>query len=465
MKKIFAIIMCAAVLLACVGVFAGCGSAQTETSATKLFTAAAMEKELTEFLSANPDRTSQTKKATDGKDGEEIASEWLETRLSGVLGADNVARQRFTPPTSETYGDEFESYNVVGTVYADEGKNPENYRIVIGANYDNEYATVKMGQYNANYFTGTEAEGAMANGTGVATVLALADYFAQGSVRARLTVDIDFAFYGMGCINFGGSAKYLNSLGATGKNKLLLAVNVDGLGGDKLFAYFDEVRTPHGDFILGAAKDAGVGGAVSEPPAMTVDMAYQYVDALPYTPYPLISDASTFFGGYNVCALTSGSDNTFFLYERENADGDNISYTSADTLEILKRRNKNYAAQMAVAAETVATAVLKDGFTEACLSSKAQIGGYAWLNYPLVGYITVAVLSLIATVLIVVLVRRYEKNHKDDDPQIKRNVKVAVFGMDYEHPEDNDVFVDIRSHEPDDPFADAFGDDDKHGEE
>ena len=456
MKKIFATIICAALLIAAAGVFTGCGVGSAGAVTTDLFSAAAMEKELSEFLKANPDRTSQTKKDADGKDGEELASEWLETTLGGVLGADNVSRKSFSHIV-EGYGDEFESFNVVGTVSADEGKNTDNYRIVIGASYDNEYETVRMSKYDANYFTAKKAEGAMANGTGVATVLQLARYFSQGSVRSKLTVDIDFAFYGMGCIDLYGSSFYRNGLGETGRSKLLLAVNVDSLGGDKLYAYFDEAATAHGNFILEAATDAGVGGAISEPPAMTADMGYEFTDALPYTPFPLVSDASTYFGNHNICALTSGSDNTFFLYDRESGNGENLAFTGADTLAALKGRNPDYSAQMAVAAETIATAVTKDGFVQTCLDSMAGIGGYAWMNYPLAGYITVAVLALIATVIIVVLVRRYESKHRED-PEIKRNVKVAVFGMDYEEPKDDDVFVDIRSHESADPFADAFDD-------
>ena len=71
-----------------------------------------------------------------------------------------------------------------------------------------------------------------------------------------------------------------------------------------------------------------------------------------------------------------------------------------------------------------------------------------------------ASLSLVALVLIVVFVRRYESKHRET-PEIKRNVKVAVFGMDYEDPNENDVFVDIRPRgKPVDPFdIDPFGDD------
>lgn len=412
-----------------------------------------MEKELSEFLTANPDRTSQTKKAATDKDGEELASEWLETRLAGTLGAENVSRRKFAR-TTPAYGDEFESYNVVGTVLADQAKNPNGYRIVIGANYDNEFSTVAMANYNANYFTGKNAEGAMANGTGVATVLRLAEYFASESVRSRLTVDIDLAFYGMGCVDLYGSYTYLSDLGNM-SSKLLLAVNVDSLGGDNLYAYFDETATAHGNFILGAANEAGVGGEIGETSAFAADMGYEFTTELPYTPFPLVSDAGTYYGNYNICALTSGSDNTFFIYERESSSGDNIAFTSSDTLNTLKSRNPSYASQMAVAAETIASAVLKDGFTEACLDGKAAIGAYSWLNYPLAGYITVAVLSLAATVLIIVLVRSYETKHRDDDPHVQRNVKVAVFGMDFEQPKDDDVFVDIRPRD-NDPFADAF---------
>lgn len=60
------------------------------------------------------------------------------------------------------------------------------------------------GKYSGyNYFAGTKAEGAMSDGTSVAVMLRLCEYFAGKT--DELTVDINFVFYGMGCYDYYGA--------------------------------------------------------------------------------------------------------------------------------------------------------------------------------------------------------------------------------------------------------------------
>ena len=451
-RKITVIILCAMLVLGAALLLTGCGDADYSVPETELFTAEKMKQTLEDFLGdgERADRTSMTT-ATVTDDGEKLAADWLAERLTGLLGEGSVSVNDFAYTTE--YGDRFESQNVVGELRGDPEKT-DRRRIVIGANYDNTYATVNVSQYNNYvYFNGTGAEAAMDNGTGVAVVLALAEYFARESVRETLAVDIDFVFYGMGNIEHRGAYAYIQNLGETARSKLMLAINVDRLGGDKLLTYFDEESTAHGRFILETAEEAGFGDYVSEPNAFTADygMRSANIEDLPYTPKALVSDAAAYFDNYSICAITSGADNPFWLSDRERSSDYNISGTSSDTMENLERLSPDYASQMAVAAELIAGSVTRDGFVDALVAGRDSGRGYMWMVYPIAGYIAVAVLSLAALVPIVVLVRRYEKNHRDDPPGVKKNVRVAVFGMDYEKPKDDEVFVDFASA---DPFAD-----------
>lgn len=452
-KKFFLVLLCLTVSLLPLIAFTGCG-AVTEVPETKIFDEIGMSETLAEFLDACPDRTSQTRTAApDGEDGEKKAADWLQTRLSGFMPEGSVKRQSFDQTT--TYGDAFSSQNIIASVRG--GVGSSRPRIVIGTHYDNRYSTVAVsGNSRYVYFNGTNAEGAMDNATGVATLVKLAEYLSAEEVSSQMSVDVDFVFYGMGEIDYAGSGRYITELTANGRQSLLLAINIDRLGGDRIMTYFDEAPTAHGEFILNVAEEAGFGGYVAEPAANQADYASRMLDDLPYTPPYLVSDAGWYYGNFGICAMTSAADSGFFIGDRETSGSENISGTSADTLDGLKRVNGDYAKQMAVAAEMIALSVTKDGFADALNASKAAGRGYAWATFPLVGYITVAVLALGALVPIVIIVRKYERKYSEM-PDPKKNVKVAVFGMDYEQPKDDDVFLDIKSV---DPFEDFDGDDD-----
>ncbi|MBR6789026.1 MAG: M28 family peptidase [Clostridia bacterium] len=455
MKKIIATILLIMLSLSALA-FSGCAT-EVMPPKTELFTATSLADLHEDFLKANPNRTSQTKSTE--KDGEEKASEWIHNYLSGY-DFDTLSVNKINGHTT-TYGDAFDSQNVVATVYG--GKNTTNGKIVIGASYDNVYDTVNIASYNGMkgyaYFEGSKAEGASC-ATGTATVLALATYFAHPDVKKNLTVDVDFVFYGMSKIDSYGSKKYLSDLGNQGRNNLLLAINVDGLGGDKLHAYFDETARTHGKFIMDVASKAGFDGYLTEPSATQIDYALKLVERLPYTPPSLMSDVVQYFDNYNVCAFTSSAGESF-SFDRESNKGDNLRHTPMDTLSNLKSRNSDYANQMAVVAETVVKSLTAEGFVKAMTDSKAEIGSYAWLTIPLVSSIPIFVICIAVIIPLVIYVRKKEREYATD-PKNRPNVKFAVFGMDYEEPKENDIYVDISSPEsgaeppngPIDPFDD-----------
>lgn len=410
--------------------------------------------ELSEFLKVNSgDRTCLVpEESPEGGNGEHIAAEWIADRLETLTGT----RGRIEDIERDVYTDTFYSQNVVYSVEAPAENNPDGYRVVVGAHYDNMYDTSRTADGRAVYFSGTEAEGAMGNGAAVATMLVMCDYFADHA--SELSVDVDFVFYGMGCIDRGGAEEYYYSLGESGRNSVILAVTLAKLGGDDLWFYFDEQSTAHGDFIMGVAESSGYGEYVSEPPARLTDPDIRLTDELPYTPYALINESSVYFGKTNVCSVTSGSDFTFLLYDKDVYGSDNIAYTGRDTLETLAEADPGYADQMRVAAEVITASVYRDGFTKACENGLNEIGSYAWLTSRLAAYIAGGVLAAGVLVFSILMVKRLGKKYSGPDD--RPNIKVAVFGMDYEDPEDGDIYVDLHSRGgPEDPFGDdPFGD-------
>ena len=274
-----------------------------------------------------------------------------------------------------------------------------------------------------------------------------------------LNTNVDFVFYGMGCVDYGGAEAYRESLGESGRENTILAVTLDGLGGDELWMYFDETETAHGEFMRNIASTRGYGELVGEPPVMQADPAEALTDKLPYTPYALINESSLYFGSNNICTVTSGSDFTFLLGSEKWYGSSDAEYTSADTLATLEQNNPGYAEQMCIAADELTCSIFHPAFAEVCTQKNTS---YAWLTGQIAAYVGGALLAAGLLVFTILMTRHLKKKYTDQG--VRRNVKVAVFGMDYEDPEDGDVFVDTHpgGHDEEDPFGDdPFGGDDK----
>ena len=349
--------------------------------------------------------------------------------------------------------DVFSSQNVV---YSVRSTSASGKRIVIGAHYDNLYADVMSASGRGYYTLGTKAEGAVGNGAAVAVMLEMCRYFGQNA--DRLNINVDFVFYGMGCVDYGGAEAYRESLGENGRENTILAVTLDGLGGDELWMYFDETETAHGEFMMNIASTRGYGELVGEPPVMQADPSEALTDKLPYTPYALINESSLYFGSNNICTVTSGSDFTFLLGSEKWYGSSDAEYTSADTLATLEQNNPGYAEQMCIAADELTCSIFHPAFAEVCTQKNTS---YAWLTSQIAAYVGGALLAAGLLVFTILMTRHLKKKYTDQG--VRRNVKVAVFGMDYEDPKDGDVFVDTHpgGQETEDPFGDdPFGGDD-----
>ena len=458
-KAVFTVLLLCA-FVATTAFASGCSNADyklaIKTSADE-YAASEMKDELDLFLDSAPDRTALSVDETPEEgNGEQAAAKYIAERLGTLTGRKGEIRNF----KKTLYEDEFESGNVVFSVTAPAENNPNGDKVIIGTHYDNAYSDSPMsGNYRGYaYFVGTKAESAMAGGTSVAVMLRMCEYFA--GISDELTVDVDFVFYGMGCIDYGGAQEYYRELGQSGRSKICLAVTLDVIGGDNLIMYFDEQPTSYGKFIMGVTKSVGYENYVSEPPASQADLPLKTVNSLPYTPYELLNESSVYFDNENVCVVTSGSDNTFLLYRQDGYGAPRVSGTASDTRKTLAAEFPDYAEQMSVTADLLSKVVTCQGFAEAC---REKNGSYGFWTSELAAYITCAALgaALFAVTVIAVSVLR----KKYAEPEIKRNIKIAVFGMDYEEPRDGDIFFDIRSSgsPSDDPFSDAFDDDDDGG--
>lgn len=455
MKKII-FVSVILVALSVIFLFTACGPSgyadAFDGGYSPVYSADGMKTELDKFLAVGGgDRTCLvSENAPEDGSGEYAAAEWIAGELETLTGQ----KGKIVSFERDVYTDSFESQNVVFSLKAPAENNPEGYKVVIGAHYDNMYDTCESGDGRAVYFRGTRAAGAMGNGAAVAALLNMCDIFADNT--DGLSTDVDFVFYGMGCIDYGGADEYWSGLGERGRDSVILAVTLERLGGSDLWMWFDEQSTAHGDFILGTAAGIGCGDHISLPPARQTDPDVILTDSLPYTPYPLMNETSVYFGKTNVCSVTSGSDFTFLLTDNDGYGREDISYTSRDTLERLEHDMPDYADQMRVAAETLTASVFGAGFTGACLKGLEQIGAYDWLTSRLAAYIAGAVLAAGVLAFTLITVSRLRKKYAGEGG--RPNIKVAVFGMDYEDPEDGDVYVDIRSGKPNGP-EDPFGDD------
>ena len=451
-----AIILTLPLLLLLVVSLTACGAVDYSSVAGEgsglLYSAADMKSGLKEFLENNADRTSLVKelKPEDG-DGEKKAAEWIADKLEELTGV----RGKVESTGDRRVGqDVFSSQNVV---YSVRSTSASGKRIVIGAHYDNLYADVMSASGRGYYTLGTKAEGAVGNGAAVAVMLEMCRYFGQNA--DRLNTNVDFVFYGMGCVDYGGAEAYRESLGESGRENTILAVTLDGLGGDELWMYFDETETAHGEFMMNIASTRGYGELVGEPPVMQADPSEALTDKLPYTPYALINESSLYFGSNNICTVTSGSDFTFLLGSEKWYGSSDAEYTSADTLATLEQNNRGYAEQMCIAADELTCSIFHPAFAEVCTQKNTS---YAWLTGQIAAYVGGALLAAGLLVFTILMTRHLKKKYTDQG--VRRNVKVAVFGMDYEDPKDGDVFVDTHpgGHDEEDPFGDdPFGGDDK----
>ncbi|MDR3318969.1 MAG: Zn-dependent exopeptidase M28, partial [Clostridiales bacterium] len=137
-----------------------------------------------------------------------------------------VEEQPFTVTTAATFSAAAKEYGSANVVARLPGK-ADGGVVIIGAHYDNTYGDI-TGVAN----TGTKGVGAYDNGTGIAVMLSLAEYFYELYQTTPLDFSIEFVAYGASMAGGIGSQQYVTKRLSmpSDRKAVLLAVNLDCVG-------------------------------------------------------------------------------------------------------------------------------------------------------------------------------------------------------------------------------------------
>ncbi|MCL2751605.1 MAG: M28 family metallopeptidase [Firmicutes bacterium] len=359
---------------------------------------------------------------TAGKDGEAAAAEEIERIFREGHSAADVRMQKT----------ELSAYANAYTRNATARLGPESARkVVIGAHYDN-YFSENLAKTNS----GTGAEGAYNNLTGLSILLSLYEYFYDHYMDAgdvwQLDFAVEFAAFGAQAIDFAGARYYL---GKTDPSDVLMYINLDCVGGgDHLYLYCDEARRPHEDYICGLAQTAGIN--VKLPPKNKKTMSVSS-GITPYTHYGLRSDNVVFMNaGIPSAYLFSRNWDTRKKFGAVESDAyAPIIGTANDTLKTLEELYRGYDNKMDAAARLVTLAVTGEEFVSVCAAARAEGFDYGFVNSKF--WANVILLALVALTSAGVYWFYQKLKTRSDGPEPeefapKEPHRDSVFGGDYE---------------------------------
>lgn len=318
-------------------------------------------------------------------------------------------------------------------------------QVIIGTGYGGSY-----GKLDEEKFTSQAATGAFESGTGVATVMSLIDYCESHYEQLMKKIDFDlvFVFFGCSSYNTRGATEYAKSMSGSECLNTLLMFNLHSFGGEQTYMYCDETQTAHETFLRNVATDKGL-AYYTLPNNMPLIEA-QYFNDVAYTHFGMLGDHAPFFAQsiptVNIFSAYYGSIN---LSDLEKKGEKNVRGTVNDTYGNLKSTRAQYAEQGRQTAALVIESLTNGGFAAAMTNARKERVDYTFWTQPLWPYLMVLGCVILLGVLLIVLVKHFEKKYPYQ-PLIKK-MKIAVFGMDYETPSENDVYVDIKSR-PKNPF-------------
>lgn len=421
MKKSFrilsAIILSAFVAISCVACSPS-GKVNAVEKTTGVFTEDGMTKSLDDFLgsgdNARRDRTAFG-------DGEKSSAQYISAVLSeyGYEEGKTLETQSISAELTNRYNTETKSLysqNVIATY--NEGKSKI---VVIGANYDNLYSDIEDAGV-----TGDGGEGVLCNATGVATLLELARAYKELSPSLDYTVK--FAFFGAGEVGAFGSGKFVTDY-LNGGADVLLAVNLYGLAGEKIEVYADETDTIQDElFVKSGAKYDTVIGRLSRTTPL---FPQQYADNLSYSHIGLISSHVSFFEKNIPSVSIFGGEYDGFSYRNY----------KPDSLDSFRRDFAGYAKVMTDVASLVYGVTTSAEFAGLAPSFGTDKFDYSFFTGSL--YADFALLGIVIVLGIVLMLVVNALNKSKPSGGEKPEVKIAVFGMDYEEKTDNVIYVDM----------------------
>ena len=440
MKNFSKVLICAlvlALLLAFPIKSDGYFSAAAETQTDYAVTSAEAEAMLKKFVGGESGKERLDR--TSFSEGEKLAAQFIADFMNGAGWETRTDEFEYTA-TAGRKTENFRSQNVVSVLKC--GKENAK-RVIVGANYDNQTSDVKVGDYPL--LKGTEGHGAYMNGTGVATLLALAHKL----TGIRLDFDLYFVFFGAGEVYNRGAESYAESLKATEIADTLMMVNLQRIGGDKIYAYSDEVKTDHGTYVTEKSKEYGEGfhSVADTLPRMDVE----YVLGIGYTHMGMVGGSRPF-ADRNVPYVNvfGGTFDNFGFALDESKGKKNIAYTKDDTTAAMDERMSGYADKMSNVANTLYGCFTSDDFAESVKNARENKMDYSLIMTEWIPYVIVIGTLILFALAMIPIAGHFSKKYPIK--KITRKVKVAVFGMDYEDKDSGDVFIDLKKSEPRDPF-------------
>ncbi len=414
-------------------IFTGCadgGAPKHEidySGANHVISASVMEQKLEEFMNGREDRTSFTK-------WESAAADYLyETLVSYGYDDARIEEMTFTDGKSAT---RLESQNVIAThkSAADGAKN-----VVIGAYYDNWYSTPYKGAA-----AGTKGDGALSNGTGVATLLAVAEYLKSEDIE--LGFDVSIVFFGASATTVTGASYYYEEhMTAAERRNTVLMIELQRLGGDHIYAFSDARKTKREGFFDGIASANGLDiyKPTQKSPVMT--MAYS-LDGIPYLQWAHTGVYSVFFNkSVPTLNLVGGNWETIDMTDAEFADRSSVSFTKNDNMDVLKEYCPDYGDKMATAATLVIKSLTDGEFLETMVYDKENFPDTDILLKQWIWYLIAFAVVIIASLAMSLVNRRLAKKYPISAPGQPQQMKMAVFGMEYEDKSSGDIFIDVKN--------------------
>ncbi|MCH5163046.1 MAG: M28 family peptidase [Clostridiales bacterium] len=327
------------------------------------------------------------------------------------------------------------SQNIVA-VYEPEGIPESHKNVVIGAYYDNCYDAPYEGDG-----TGTRSHGALSNGTGVATLLAIAEHLQIE--KPVLEYSVTIVFFGASALRSLGASEFYSGMTAQEKTNTVLMIELQRLGVDHVYAYCDSRETKREKFFDGIAKENGLDiyKVTQKSPAIT---SFSALNGIPYYQWAMNGDFAVFFN-HNIPTLNLIGANweTIDLTDAESAKNDSVELTEKDTLANLKKLYPDYGKKMAAAATLVVEGLKAADFIDTMSYDRDHFPDTDVLTKGWVWNLVVLGIAAVAGAVMMFVTYRLTKKYPIVAPT-PRKMKMAVFGMDYEDQKDDEIYIDVK---------------------
>lgn len=419
--KFVSIIVCAVAMLALTACSAY-GAPKYDTSDPQYAIApSVLEQKLSLFMeNCGVDRTSYSEKET-------AAAEFLAGEMSSY-GLEAGVTEKFEVAVTDKVT--VTTQHVLARYGSGGRKN-----VMITTNYDNVYESPYTGK------AGTKSHGALSNGTGVASILALAEYLGQN--KPELDFDVTFVLFGGSTLDTKSSSKYLNTIMTEDeRSNTVLMVEFQRIGVDHVYMFTDERATRRQELFDRVASENSL--ELYKTTAKSASMPVEAVDGVPYYTWVMSGHSRIYLNhGIPVLNLVGANYETLDLTDTESADHGNIENTERDTLENLKKLYPDYADKMATASSLVLKSMLDPEFLSAVEYDKNNFPNTSALTKSWIWYLVVLGFIVLCYAAVTLVKMRLAKKYPIVAPQPKK-IKMAVFGMDYEDKDADSIYIDLR---------------------